>query len=438
MTAHGNAKKKRRRSSPTALVLAGGGAHGAYEVGALQYIHEEILNGDGSPFDVFTGTSAGALNTCSMAATADDPAFGIRELVSYWRSVTMERLLRFGSREMARLPNVILGRRLGIETLGARKRPKRRAYGPPHPPVSGIFDTSPLYEDMTRRIPWERLDQNIRTGVIRGAAVCATEVCTSKSIIFHQTHREGTYHAGKDAAKEERPVRLDVQHAMASAAIPFLFPAVQIDGICYMDGAFRQNLPLSPAIRMGADRLLLIGLSREPKIKYRTSRLSCQRNPFPGSLFLLGRTVRAVMDGILDHELHRVEMFNHLIRQGQATYGDSFLETLNRATRKYRNADYRPIDVLQIRPSRTLNDLAVEALKEAADEVLLPGVPGRLVKTVMTSSPFIESELSSYLMFTPTYVDKLIRLGYEDARRQHDEIAAFLLGSNPRNRRRGS
>jgi len=425
-------KKLWKPPCPTALVLTGGGARGAYEVGVLQCLYETLV--DRGPcerlFDILAGTSAGALNACTLGSMAHDAQNRLKALISYWESITMERLLKFGAREIARLPNVIMGRRVGLDTLRQSKRPKERV-GPPHPPVAGLFDTSNLYEDMIKQIPWHFLQDNIRTGILRGLAVCATELCTSKSIVFYQAHEEGVYRPGKDSAKEERPVEIGVQHAMASAAIPFLFPAVQIDGICYVDGALRQNAPLYPAMRMGAEKILIVGLSREPDQKYRTARMSCQRNPFPGSLFLLGRTVNAVMDGVLDHEIHRIQMFNQLILKGQPLYRDAFLENLNQATHAYRNTNYRLVDVRIIRPSRNLNEVAIEALEEAPKELAMPGVPGRLVKNVMTSSPFLESELSSYLMFTPTYIRKLIRLGYEDTKRQEENLLAFFTAEGP-------
>jgi NTE family protein len=417
---------------PTALVLTGGGARGAYEVGVLQRLYETLV--DNGPcerlFDILAGTSAGALNACALGSMAHDAKNRLTALTDYWQSITMQRLLKFGVREVARLPNVILGRRLGLDSLQYRKRPKERV-GPPHPPVAGLFDTSPLHRDMVNEIPWHFLQDNLRKGILRGIAVCATELCTSKSIVFYQVHEDGMYRAGKDSAREERPVEVGVQHAMASAAIPFLFPAVQIEGICYADGALRQNAPLYPAMRMGAEKVLIVGLSREPDQKYRTARMSCQRNPFPGSLFLLGRTINAVMDGVLDHEIHRIEMFNQLILKGQALYGDTFLENMNQATRAYRNTNYRLVDVRIVRPSRNLNELALESAEEAPKELTMPGASGRFVRNVMTSSPFLESELSSYLMFTPTYIRKLMRLGYEDTKAQEEDLLAFFTAEGP-------
>ena len=128
---------------------------------------------------------------------------------------------------------------------------------------------------------------------------------------------------------------------------------------------------------------------------YRSIRVT--RNPVCHP-YLLGRTVKAVMDGILNYELHCIEMFNPFILQGEAAYGDSFLKNLNKVSRTFRNADYRLIQIQHIRPSRNLNDLAIEALREAPDEIRMPGAPGRLIKEVMTSSPFgSESSMSTPL-----------------------------------------
>jgi len=416
---------------PTAVVLCGGGARGAYEVGVLQFIYEKLLPRAAGQrlFDVFAGTSVGALNACSLACMAHQPREGMQLLVDYWRSVTMDRLLRFGPEEMARLPNVVLGRRVGFDFLRTRLRPPRPSAAP-HPPVAGVFNTSPLYQEMRREILWDLLQDNLRSGSVRGVAVCATEVCTSKSVIFYQMAPNAEYRKSKDGAKEERAVCIGVEHAMASSAIPFIFPAIQINGVCFMDGAFRNNAPLSPALRMDASRVLVVGLAQPPEQKYATARMGCRRTPFPGSLFLLGRTVRAVMDGVLEREIQHMEMFNEILRQGRETYGAEFLENLNRVARGYRNADYRTVHVQQVRPSRNLNDLAIEALRDAPHEIGLPGVPGKLVKNILTSAPLVESELSSFLMFTPSYVNKLLHLGYRDAERQQEELSRFFFADD--------
>jgi len=414
-------------SHPTAVVLTGGGAHGAYEAGVLQFLFGEFLNREAGPgfFQMFAGTSAGALNACTMASMAHDPWEGAHKLVDYWRSVSMDRILRFGLREMRRLPSVIIGGQMALDFLAPRPRAKKPK-GAPHPPIAGVFDTSPLFQEMSDLIPWTLLKENLQKGLVRGIALCATEVCTSRSVIFYQLGKGGVYREGSDTSKEERHVQIGVEHAMASASIPFLFPAVQIDGVCYMDGALRQNIPFYPAVRMEAERILVISLSREASVKYRTARKGCRRNPYPGLLFLLGRTVRAVMDGILDEEIQRAGMFNRIIEEGRALCGAGFITKLNEISREFRNAEYRPVRTYVIRPSRDLKELAVEAIRESPHEMRMPGIPGRIVREVLASSPLVESELASFLMFVPTFTRKLVRLGYEDAASREKELIRFF------------
>ncbi|MDX9719252.1 MAG: patatin-like phospholipase family protein [Myxococcota bacterium] len=415
------------RPQSTALVLTGGGARGAYEAGVLQYIYESMpRHCPRSPlFDLYCGTSAGALNACTVAALAHNPESACYNLSNYWRSITMDRLLAFGYKELRRAPELMLGSTLFNNAERKQRRPKAPANAP-HPPVAGLFDTSPLFHDMSTLIPWQQLQANLVGGLIRGVAVCATEVCTSRPVIFYQMHAPFDFAHGPGRTREARSVRLNVEHAMASSAIPFLFPAIQVDGVCYVDGALRQNTPIYPALRMGADRMLMIGLSRDPGVRYRSARMGCRRNPFPGSLFLLGRTVNALVDGVLDEELHQIEMFNRILENGRKKYGEAFLEHFNDAAEANRNARFRPIRSLLIRPSKSLNKLAFDAIRKAPEETRLAGAPGRLVSRALMSEALLDSELSSFLLFTPTYVRSLLELGYQDAKARHDELVSFF------------
>jgi NTE family protein len=419
-----SAEKINKEIKPTALVLAGGGARGAYEAGVLHYILNDLptKNDVGPRFNLFTGTSIGALNCCFLASAANEPRRISTKLVDYWRSLSLERILRFETPELSSMAGKLWGKK-----TEAIVRPKMDSTDwAPHPPIQGIFNTAPLFKEMANNIRWSGIHENINDGCLRGLALCTTEVCTSKSIVFYQKEPTCEYVMSTDPSKESKEVKIHVNHAMASAAIPFLFPSIQINGRCYVDGALRQNTPIYPAIRMGAEKLLVISLAEDPKEASQKARLGCLSNPNPGLMFLLGRMVNAMLTEALDYDLDRLRMFNNLIESGQKIYGDDFLKNINEMTRSYRKAAYRNIDTLLIRPSRGLHDLAIEALQEAPEELNLPGLPGKMLKRFLNSSGFIESQFLSYLMFTPTFIEKLVALGHEDAKKQKKQILEFF------------
>jgi len=425
MCAKSRSRSAGKQEKSAALVLSGGGARGAYEAGVLRYIFETMLRRHGAEprFEIFTGTSAGALNACYLASNADEPEEAVRNLVDYWQGLTMEKVLRLGLKELKAAPGLLFG--AGREAALAAY-PRKRPAAAPHPPVGGIFDTSPLQEGMRAAIPCSRMDALLEKGVLKGIALCATEVCTGKSIIFYDTYEEDRFKAGYDPSREPRKVRICVEHAMASAAIPFLFPAVQVDSVCYLDGALRQNTPLDPAIRLGAGRILVISLDQEPEIAYQKARSGCRRNPYPGALFLLGRVVSALMTQRLDYDLKRIEMVNGLIDAGTKIYGERFAEELNGASSDFRKSEYRTIRTCHIRPSKDPMTLAVEAFRESPGEITLPGLPKKIGRKLLTSEAFMESEFLSYLMFIPSYIQKLVDLGHEDAERRRDDLLAFF------------
>jgi NTE family protein len=245
-------------------------------------------------------------------------------------------------------------------------------------------------------------------------------------VIFYETSEGVEYLPGRDPTKVARRVEIDVDHAMASASMPFLFSTVQIDGTRYTDGAIRQNTPLNPALRMGADRVLVVSVTPDPMVDARHARAGCRRNPYPGSLFLLGKMVNVLLSQSLDYELNRIEMYNRLIRGGSEIYGPGFLGGLNQILAGERNSVYRPVQTCHIRPSRNLHRLALEALRAAPEELRLPGPAGRLVSWLLGTELIAESELLSYVMFTPTFIRALLELGRADARAQRDQLGRFF------------
>ena len=414
---------------PTGLVLAGGGARGAYEVGVIRYILEELQLPSGAQpaFNIFAGTSVGALSTAFLAASCDQPRAGVRTLVEYWRSIKLDTILRFGMPELAALYALVTGKppgKAGLSRLLSRHRPwSGKSH---HPPIQGVFDTAPFAWEMHKLIPWEQIVANINDNSLLGIALVATEVCRGKTVVFYDAPKDRILNFGSDVSREARRTRIGVEHTMASSAIPFLFPSVQIDGFCFSDGGLRQNTPIAPALRLGAERLLVVGIAEAPEVAYRKARLGCMKNPNPGLLFLLGRTVNLLITEGLDYELSRLEMFNHLLARGRDLYGESFAENLNALTGKYRDDAYRSVKTLQIRPSQDLNRMAIEAGLDARHELRLPGMSGKIFEQFILSDSVLQSELLSYILFTPTYIKRLMELGYEDARNRRDELVAFF------------
>lgn len=411
----------------TAIVLAGGGALGAYEAGALSYVLDTLPRQRHlrrpPRFQLYCGTSVGALNACYLAASARAPAKAAAALADFWRSLTFDEVLAFGTNELGAVLRVVLGGRT-VPTVARTGRNRLRAV--PHEPVAGLFDTGPLRRLTGSLVPWRELGPNIAEGHVGGVAVCATEICTGLGVIFYDTSPQTTYRPGRDPTKIARRVKLGAEHAMASAAMPFLFPSVQVDGVCYTDGALRQNTPLNPALRMGADRVLVVSVSQPPDVSSCMARIGCRQNPFPGGLFLLGKTVGILLSQSLDYELERVKTYNRLLAGGSEAYGDGFPAQLNAILGPHRNATYRPVRTCHLRPTQSIHRLALDALNGAPSELLVPGLPGRVLSRFLRSAVFTESDLLATVMFTPTFLRSLVELGYRDAESRRDELEAFF------------
>lgn len=407
-----------------ALVLSGGGARGAYEVGVARYVLVDLFRETGvrARFDYFAGTSVGALNACALAALADRPEGAGLELEEYWRNLTLERVIGFGMKELRSFGENLFGTRIPWPGRSPMAPPR----GTAHTPIQGLFDTSALREDIGRRIPWERIPGLIREGHLLGLTVCATEVCRGTSVFFYETAEDAPLHPGADPAKSARRVRFNVDHAMASAAIPILFPAVQLDGFCYTDGGMRHNTPIHPAVRMGAQRIFVVSLFPSPYEYQRKARFGCRVNPKPGIPFLLGRVINALMQGAMDYDLYRIEAVNRLLALRGTEPGADAVECFEQGAPGREDEPYRPIETCLVRPSKDLNDLAREAMRDAPDEMKLPGLAGRAFHRVVRSQALMDSDLASYIMFTPTYLNRLIELGRKDAAAKRDDLVAFF------------
>src|SRR5690606_25099210 len=202
-------------------------------------------------FAIVTGTSVGAIHACYLAATGATPGSGAK-LIELWRSLSLTRVYRLGVADLLRVPLWLLGR------VG-RPAPAHKPHGQGLA-LPGLFDTTPLEDIVAHQVSWARIRGNVERGVIDALAITATEIATGRSVVFFESRDGAAPHWPDDPFVIARPTRIRLDHALASAAIPVLFAPRRIDGTFYCDGGLRLNTPLLPALRLGADRVLVIGL----------------------------------------------------------------------------------------------------------------------------------------------------------------------------------
>ena len=264
-----------------AVILSGGGARGAYEVGVLWYVFDELtrLRGAPPPVDILCGTSVGAINASFLAAHLADPVLGVRRLVELWTNLEIPRVLGFGMRQMISVPRLLLG--------GGGKG-------------AGLFDVTPMADLVTKEISWRSVSRTLRKRQLRALCISTTEVSTGRTVVFMQTSPDSTVPATSPPRTLFRADHIGPRHALASAAIPMLFPPVEIDDELYLDGGLRQNTPIAPALRLGATHIFTIGSSREVKGVAGRTKGSPAGAPSraPGAAFLLGKILNAFL---LDH-----------------------------------------------------------------------------------------------------------------------------------------
>ncbi len=228
------------------LVLAGGAARGAYEVGVVQYLLDDVARAIGRPvvIDILCGTSVGAINACALAASADDVAGRGDRLAAHWSGLRIQDVVRLSPRGLYSFVRGLFGR---VRPLGDGAR------------GDGLFDPTGLEGIIDRAISFPRIAENIRAGKLFALTVSTTHVGSGRTVVFIvESGADGVRYRSSDPTVIGRAVTLQREHALASAAIPLLFPAVPIGGAFYCDGGLRQNVPLSPARRLGADRLVVV------------------------------------------------------------------------------------------------------------------------------------------------------------------------------------
>lgn len=400
-------------------MLSGGGSRGAYEAGVIRYLRERLPErlGHHANIEIITGTSVGAINASYMAATLDDPDNQARTLCEAWTSLEIEELISLRGRDLVRATRMLMG--------AEPKPPEPGSYR-----YGGLLETGGLERFVVKTIPWRGIRRNLASGVLKSLAIAATHVGSGHSVVFIDSAEPLPETWSSDPFVTHRAAHIGPRYALASAAIPMLFPAVKIGKFFYVDGGLRLNTPMSPAIRLGADRILVISLRHRPADPH-TPLDATFESAYPKPLFLAGKALNALLLDHTDYDIDRLQRLNAIIEAGTAAFGPRFQTVINRELEKLRGAPIRPLQALHIRPSRDVGEIASIYLREG--RIKLRGrFARRLFSRLSRGEASRESDLLSYLLFDGNYAEALIELGYHDADAVADQLVElFSTGEEP-------
>ncbi|MFW9082457.1 patatin-like phospholipase family protein [Pseudomonas sp. P2757] len=373
----------------TGLILSGGGARAAYQVGVLAAIAELLPLGADNPFPVIVGTSAGAINAVSLASGATDFRAAIERLTLFWQGFRSHRVLR------SDWPGVIrqASRFVSHSLLGIGRQL----------PVA-LLNSSPLRDLLHDKLHMPGIAESIAQKQLRAVAVTAFGYESGQAVTFYQGGR--TIDAWLRHRRIGVPTQLSVEHLLASSAIPLLFAPVKIGEEYFGDGAVRQSAPISPALHLGATRVLVVGVSGNPR---GVDPQPVQRNytgQQPTLAQIGGHMLNSTFIDSLESDielLQRLNQFSHLMPDGTPT----------------RALGVAPVEVLVISPSQPIDEIAARHRQElpAALRLFLRG-PG----ATKTSG----AGVLSYLLFEAGYCSELIDLGRRDALAKREELCRFL------------
>jgi len=372
----------------TALVLSGGGARGAYQVGVLRGLADiGLLGAERCPFDVLVGSSAGAINAASLAAHAACAGDAVDALERVWGEMVPQQVFRTDLWSLGHI---------GMQwvrdlTFGGALR---------HVAPKALLDTAPLWDLLRARVPLERIRPHVEAGTLGALAIPATDLYGSIGVVFLEAPPDTPLWM-RTRWQVER-TRITVAHLMASSAIPVLFPSVEIGGRHFADGSVRNTAPLSSAINLGADRIVAVGV-RGPTRAAGPRRM---RRGAPTVAQVAGVLLDAVLLDAIESDVEHSARVN-------ASLGGARRHDAGTAA-----PPFRPVDVLWLRPSRSLGAVAAEL----ADRI--PLVVRYLLRGL--GSDEATTELASYLLFDAAYTRRLIEIGREDVAARGEEIRRFF------------
>ncbi len=370
-----------------ALVLTGGGARAAYQVGVVKAVRDILGNPVENPFPILCGTSAGAINATTLAVFADNFTRAVGNLIEVWEHMHCHHIYRTDVASIVRT---------GARWFGAMMLIYR------HNPVS-LLDNEPLKEMLERNLPFERIQEHIDSGALYAVSITASGYTTGQSVSFFQggSGLEGWERNQRIGAA----ITLKVDYLLASSALPFIFPAVKVHREYFGDGSVRQIAPISPALHLGADRVLVVGTGRQAIDPARA-----RSNIYPSLAQIAGHALNSIFLDGLSVDLERLERINRTVSLIPA---DRLAEA---------KLQLRPVAVLSISPSQPIERIAARFVHE------LP----RTVRFILRPTGALNrsgSNLASYLLFEESFCRALIDLGYQDTAGREKEVRAFFEGA---------
>lgn len=378
------------------LVLSGGGARGAYQVGVLKALADlQAKPADSpahNPFQIITGTSSGAINAVALASSANNFRLAVKKVERIWTGLHVGDIYKAGRRDVSRGLVRLVGS-LFNEGIGRNK------------PVA-LLDNTPLRQLLNSRIRYSNIQKRIAAGHLDAVAVTATGYTSGECVTFFQGREE--FQKWRKLRHVGVPTELETGHLLASSAIPTIFPAEKISREYFGDGAMRQLAPLSPAIRLGAERLMVIGVSGNVRSGLHTGFTQEQPGHSPSLAQISGHIFKSAFIDTLENDLQNLQRVNELIDlagPNNPALADSGL---------------KKIDLLAINPSIEFDELAA---RHVAD---LPPSMRSFMRVTGATKRGGGASMASYLLFEREFCRELIEHGYKDAMEMEREIRLFF------------